>query len=324
MVRAVRLLAFALVVLALPAWAARTDPSADGPFLVGVSTLTFTDTGRGRALVTEVWYPARAAGRDAPARRGRYPLVLVAHGYCGFRTNYEYLTVPLASRGFLVAAPDFPGINQADCAAGAPQGDLFRDPPRDLSFLRSAFHDRSGPARALKPLVRGRRAGLVGHSLGGAAVVNASLADRYLTAAVAIAPVAGSANGEAFHDRHPRRAVLVVGGTADTTLAFDATAAPFFASLPPPAFLVKIVGGTHGGFTDMDSRLAPAALARQQALTRRYATAFLERYTARDPRFARFLTSADAAGEGADVELTVRLGRAGTAASGYLTLASAS
>src|SRR5436190_2206220 len=239
MVRRVRRLVavLALVALALPVRAAGVDPSADGPFAVGVTTLPFIDGSRSRTLVTEVWYPARSGGRDAPARRGRYPLVLVAHGHCGFRTNYEYLSVPLASWGFLVAAPDFPGINRADCDAGVPPGDLLGDPPRDLEFLRRAFHDRSGPARALARLVRGRRAGLVGHSLGGTAVVNASLADPDLTA---------------------------------------------------------------------------AQLARQQALTRRYATAFLRRYLARDRRFARFLAPADAVAEGTDVELTARVRGAGS------------
>src|SRR5204863_10027755 len=83
--------------------------------------------------------------------------------------------------------------------------------------------------------------------------------------------------GQAFHGLRPRRAVLVAGGTADTTVLFDRDPAPLFAALPAPAFLVKIVGGTHSGFTDMDSRLSAEQLARQQALTRRYATAFLRR-----------------------------------------------
>jgi len=90
-------------------------------------------------------------------------------------------------------------------------------------------------------------------------------------------------------------------------LAFDRFSAPFFKALPAPAFLVKIVGGTHSGFTDMDSRLSAAQLARQQTLTRRYATAFLRRYLARDRRFARFLTPADAVAEGMDVELMARV-----------------
>ena len=71
--------------------------------------------------------------------------------------------------------------------------------------------------------------------------------------------------------------------------------------------LVKIVGGTHSGFTDVDGHLAPAALARQQALVARYATAFMKRYLARDPSFGRFLTAADAADRGTDVAVTARL-----------------
>src|SRR5882724_7299822 len=69
----------------------------------------------------------------------------------------------------------------------------------------------------------------------------------------------------------------------------------------------------------VDGRLPAEQLARQQALTRRYATAFLERYLARDRRFAGFRAPADAAAEGADVALTARPRRAGSAAKGSFT-----
>jgi predicted dienelactone hydrolase len=294
----------AVLALAAGAAAAHLDPAASGPFAVGVTTRTFVDTARSRTLVTEIWYPARATGRDTRARRGRYPLVLFAHGDCGSRTNYEYLSGPLASRGFLVAAPDFPGFNKTDCDHHVPKGDIVGDPPRDLGFLRAAFHDRGSAAGEFVRRVRGRRAGLVGHSLGGLAVVNASVADRDMTAVVALAPAAGGVQGMALAGVTPRRAVLAVAGSADTTIRGDLFTTPFFAALAPPAFLVRIVGGTHSGFTDVDGHLVPAALARQQTLTRRYATAFLERYLARDRRFRDLLTSEDAATQGTDVELT--------------------
>jgi predicted dienelactone hydrolase len=304
--RVTRLLSLALLALAAGALAADLDPSADGPFAVGVRTVTFVDAARSRTLVTEVWYPADAAGRDATPRHGRWRLVLVAHGNCGFRTNYEYLTIPLASRGFLVAAPDFPGINQTDCDNHVPPGDIFRDPPADLVFLRAAFHDRSGPAGVLASAVRGQHAGLVGHSLGGAAVVNAAVADPDMRAVVTLAPVAATPQGQAFVSLRPRRPVLVVAGTADTTLPPQFFAEPFFAALPPPAFFVSIVGGTHDGLTDMDASLSPAALAREEMLARRYTVAFLERYVGRRRRQGRFLTPEDAASEGPDVQLTAR------------------
>src|SRR5579871_3061246 len=119
-----------LACVALLAVAGATRAAA---YPVGVATLTPVDAARGRTLVTEVWYPGRAPGRDAAPRAGRFPLVLVAHGNCGFRTNYEYLTVPLAALGFVVAAPDFPGFNKAVCDAGPESlGDVAHDPEADL------------------------------------------------------------------------------------------------------------------------------------------------------------------------------------------------
>lgn len=295
-----------LAALSVPASAATVDPSGPGPFAVGVTTLTLVDAVRGRTLVTEVWYPADTAGRDTPVRRGRYTLILLAHGNCGFRTNYEYLTIPLASFGFVVAAPDFPGFNKTDCDAGVPPGDVVNDPPRDLSFLRVTLRDPAGPGGQFANHLRRKRAGLVGHSLGGLAVVNASLADPAFTAVVGLAPLATATQGAAFNGLRPRRAVMVIGGSADATLPFDVFAAPFFAALPPPAFLAEIIGGTHSGLTDMDSNLAPEQLARQEALARRYAIAFLERYAARRRRYKLFLTPEDAAAQGTDVELTAR------------------
>src|SRR5439155_1727413 len=75
-----------------------------------------------------------------------------------------------------------------DCgrpARGVPGIDL----PRDLSFLRAQFHARSGPAGRFTRAVRGERAGLVGHSFGGFAVLGATLIDDALPVVVALAPV---------------------------------------------------------------------------------------------------------------------------------------
>lgn len=293
------LVALALLLPAL-ASAGPPDPSGTGRHAVGVTTVTATDPSRGRTLVTEVWYPAAAAGRDVAPARGRFPLVLVAHGSCGFRTNYEYVTEPLASFGFVVAAPDFPGMTRADCVGGLPQGLFLVDPPLDLSFLRGAFPSVAGP---LASHVRTRRAGLIGSSLGGAAVMNAALADAHFVAVVGLAALATEPKGAAFVGLKPRRAVLAVAGTNDRLLPPDAFAFPFFAALPPPSYLVTITGGTHGGFSDMDSSLSPEALARQHALARRYAIAHLLRYVGRDRRYARVLTAADATAQGTDVTL---------------------
>ncbi len=280
----------ALGVLVAPALAV-DDPATTGRLPVGITTVTLVDPSRGRTLETEVWYPARTAGRNAVVRHGRYPLVLVAHGLCGFRTNYEYLTIHLAGRGFLVAAPDFPGFTKATCDSGT-LGDLAVEPPVDLSFLRRTFHDRRGPVAALARAVRGRPTGLVGHSLGGLAVVNAALKDAHFRAVVALAPFATTLQAKELGELRPRPALFVMGGTADTSLAAG-TVRPFFDALVAPAFFVRITNGTHSGFTDMDRQLSTDRLAGQENIVKRYATAFLAHYLAHSRYQDYWLRAAD-------------------------------
>jgi predicted dienelactone hydrolase len=291
----------ALVVLATPAGAAGLAGAGRWP--VASTTVVFTRDGR--TLPTEVWYPARTAARDVPPRRGRFPLVLVVHGHCGFRTNYEYLTTALAAAGFVVAAPDFPGFTKADCDAGLPIGDVAGDVPRDLEAMRAAFAGAAPPVEAFRRAVRARFTGAVGHSLATIGVLPPAPRFR---AVVVLAPIGSPWKTSDFLPiARPARAVMAIGGTADTTLPFASQTAPLFDVLPAPAYLVKIVGGTHSGFTDMDSRLDPAALARQEALVVRYATAFFQRHLKGRKRFGRYLKPADAAAQGPDVELTARL-----------------
>src|SRR3990172_4593633 len=104
---------------------------AAGPFPVGVKTVTFVDASRPtpangtfpgapqRTLVTEIWYPALAAGRDAPVdlSGAPYPIVVHSHGFLDNRNGEAYVGQHLASRGFVVAAPDYPLSN-----GGAPGG----------------------------------------------------------------------------------------------------------------------------------------------------------------------------------------------------------
>jgi dienelactone hydrolase len=286
-------LARAAVLVLFGVAAARAgDPAAAGPFKVGVTTLTLVDASRGgRTLVTEVWYPARHDGRDAPARRGRHPLVLLAHGHCGSRLNYQVLTTQLASRGFVVAAPDFP---QFCLDTGIPD---LKDPPVDLSFLRTTLRDRHGPAASLARVVGGRHTGIIGHSLGGFVVARAPLADPLLDAVVALAPAAQGPDGTALAAVAAPPPLMVMGGTADTTAPLAGFAMAFFeafvAGNARPAFLATIIGGTHDCYTDHDSSLSPTALVAQRTIVLRYVTAFLERYVEGRRHDARVLRTTD-------------------------------
>lgn len=106
------------------------NPFIIGEFPVGVRTIELV--GSGNNYTTEIWYPAadeyrgveaidrfkfvdeypevtQEATRDATPSGGKRPLVMYWHGGYGHRRELSAMCVFLASHGFAVAAPDFPG-----------------------------------------------------------------------------------------------------------------------------------------------------------------------------------------------------------------------
>lgn len=290
-----RILVAALAVLALGGNAAAApDPTRPGKLAVGVTTANTVDEARGnRSVTVEVWFPAKRAGRDAEPLRGRRPLVLIAHGLCGSRLYYDYLATHLTSHGFVVAAPDFPGVTRAACDAGQLMLDDITDLARDLSFVARQLHDGAGPLGTWARHVRGSATGLIGNSLGGIAAVEAVKLDPAFTAIVGLAPAVAGNSGPTLVGLTPRRAWMIMGATGDTTVTFSGSTQPFFDGLPAPAFLVRFTGGSHTGFSDENPETEPDPRQAQHDATLRFGTPFLQKYLARKNRFARQLRPTD-------------------------------
>ena len=162
-----------------------------------------------RKLTLEVWYPARLASgqkehtvytdvlgsgpndpkrpntpfqfngraaRDAapaPAagQGGRYPLVILSHGYPGSRLQMSYLTENLASKGYVVVAIDHPESTRAD-KAGFPSTLLNRRLD-DLFVLDTvAAWAKPGSDNFLAGVVDADNAALIGYSMGGYGALN--------------------------------------------------------------------------------------------------------------------------------------------------------
>lgn len=160
------------------------DVTAPGPYAVGSTTYQFVDTTRPtaasgdvpgsdeRLLTTEVWYPAVADpakpdGRDAKVDTtgGRYPLIVFAHGLSSSRLFSPAYTRHLASRGYIVVAPDFPLTR-----IGTPGGTRFLDTVNqagDVSYVIDAMlaYNQS-PGHLLEGAINAERIGLTGHSGG--------------------------------------------------------------------------------------------------------------------------------------------------------------
>ncbi|WP_249674792.1 alpha/beta hydrolase family protein [Pseudomonas abieticivorans] len=127
------------------------DPFSRGVFPVGVKSDEWLDTSLDRTVSVEIWYPAteafagadldpntqdefvpgwaagdstdevelsrQAAVRNATARTERYPLVLLVHGWAGFRREATFIGTHLASHGYVVVSPDVPSSTFQDVDA---------------------------------------------------------------------------------------------------------------------------------------------------------------------------------------------------------------
>lgn len=179
--------------------------SERGKWRVGVQTIyisnvdaptDFSGVLAQRSLTIEVWYPSLAKGqgtqyvnetrsgkpfsisteamRDvAIAEHGEaFPVVVLSHGYTGYRTLMYYLAEHLASHGYVVASIDHTDSTNADVDsinapfAGFPSTLLNRS--RDQLNTLHAIHNHPKFADAIDK----QRAGLVGFSMGGYGAIN--------------------------------------------------------------------------------------------------------------------------------------------------------
>jgi dienelactone hydrolase len=153
--------------------------------------------GADRILPVDIWYPARARGpgvtyrgaltgedgkpvpftlrgaasRGAPERSGRWPLVILAHGYGGTPVAMSWLAENLASKGYVVAAPHF---NDPPYGVGAGFAGPLARRPLDIAFVakeaRRLAADHTGALAAADP----SRTVLIGYSMGGYGVLTAA------------------------------------------------------------------------------------------------------------------------------------------------------
>lgn len=272
---------------------AAPDPSTWGPFPVGVRTFE-VDASMGnedRSLLVEVWYPAVEAAREMPKvtygpedlltaealellsteleaeiateavrdvelafDTGPYPLVFFSHGSGGIRMQSTYLTVALASHGYVVVAPGHTGNTLSDIVI---EGDLTNE-----SLLASLGHRtgdldvvleslKAGAVPEVSDAIDFETIGVCGHSFGALTSIRWLGRGADVDAVVAQAPpsfdilwIGMSAKLSAFDVP----TMLQVGGADLTTPVEDADSV--WEQMSPPRSRLDL--GTAGHFTFSD------------------------------------------------------------------------
>jgi predicted dienelactone hydrolase len=169
-----------------------------GPESVGVTTVRLQDSSRNRILMVEVWYPMASNGkntgantpytsqvgnvrvnipaqasRNANAKPGPWPLVVVSHGQPGNRYMLSYLAEHLASYGLVVAAIDHTGSTYGDISQSAYISSLT-DRPQDILFVIGALPKAFTVAGSNANTINSNNTALVGYSYGGYSSLNAA------------------------------------------------------------------------------------------------------------------------------------------------------
>ena len=245
------------------------------------------------------------AVRDAPLRKGVYPLLIFSHGNGGVRHQNATLMDHLASHGYIVAAPDHTGnAGVAALPGGAVPYDRegrsrsAKDRPLDVSFLITRFLEESSRDSGwLGGAIDSRKIGVLGHSFGGFTATRVADTDERVRAVLAMTFAYGQGT--------PVPAMLMLGERDRTVKAAgNALIRTYYTACRGPKYLLSFPRGGHFTFTDMD-RIAPdfgdgigkdrktgeAFLPMEEARKRikAYGLAFFDRHLKEDSDAARFL-----------------------------------
>ncbi|MEQ1761825.1 MAG: dienelactone hydrolase family protein [Pyrinomonadaceae bacterium] len=193
------------------------NPFIKGNYPVGVRTVELE--GKDNTYTTEVWYPAAAeyrateaidkfkivdelpeatqeAVRNARSADGKRPIVMYWHGGYGHRREMAAMCVFLASHGFVVAAPDFPGDHITFMYGADPK---IANTPVDASAEARGRQGAEvidlladGNDKFLKPIIDRDNIGSFGLSLGGFTTLAVNATSARVKASLPIAPAYGS------------------------------------------------------------------------------------------------------------------------------------
>jgi len=186
--------------------------AALGRYPVGIAAIEVTQPGQAdplqgrdepavvdRHLPLSIWYPAAVPGPGATYRSalpgengagvsftvpgiaspgaraavGRFPLVILAHGYSNTPETLSWLGENLASKGYVVIAPAFgdPSITIRTAAAAA--GPIARR-PLDIAFVAAEAQRRARAGQGPFASADADRTVLIGYSMGGYGVLAAA------------------------------------------------------------------------------------------------------------------------------------------------------
>ncbi|MEI1375946.1 alpha/beta hydrolase [Nostoc sp. UHCC 0926] len=142
------------------------DPSQPGIAQVKILNLSLNDQKRDRQIPVDIYWSTAATANK--------PVIVFSHGFGSVRTDLRYLAEHLASHGYVVAALEHPGSNEANINS-AFQGKTrvmkpqeFLNRPQDISFVLDELEKLNQTANnPLQGKLATNKVMVIGYSFGG-------------------------------------------------------------------------------------------------------------------------------------------------------------
>ncbi len=141
------------------------DPSQSGSAQVQVLKLNLKDQSRQRQVPVDIYWSTAATAAK--------PVIVLSHGLTSVRTDLRYIAEHLASYGYVVAAVEHVGSNEANARLAffgkKPflKAEEFLDRPKDISFVLDELARLNRTSNPLQGKLDSDRAVVIGHSFGG-------------------------------------------------------------------------------------------------------------------------------------------------------------
>ena len=196
-----------------------------------------------RTLEVHVWAPKSV--------KNKFPLIIYSHGFVSTWRGGAYLAEHLASRGYVVAAPNFPLTNWY--APGGPNITDIVNQPGDVSFIiDTILKQSSSEHHRLFELIDSKNIGVVGLSLGGLTSTllgfHPKWRDERVGAVLSIAGPTAMFRDDFF--QHNKIPFLMLAGDIDVIVPYQ-TNAKRIPEKVHGSELVTVRSASHTGFSGM-------------------------------------------------------------------------
>ena len=212
------------------------------PYQVGHVQITYNDPARsGRAIQTEIYYPAATAGTSVPVSTGSYPVIVFGHGFVMSWDAYQNIWDDLVTQGYILAFPRTEGsISPSHAEFG-----------KDLKYLVTKLQSESAsnPSSLLYTHVNTKSA-IMGHSMGGGSAFLAAESNLNITTMVTFA-AANTTPPSIAAARNVTVPSLVFAGENDCVAPPATHQIPMYDSLGSSCkTFISIKGGAHCEFAN--------------------------------------------------------------------------